>query len=289
MKTDLTPLDASKISSLGAGGMFKNVCIVKEKGDIRRFYEKYGGEKILIAGGLTNTLVLSGGTDEKVLFCGLFKGTEVKSEYIKCLAGERLCAVASEAEKNGLSGAENISGIPGTVGGAVFGNAGSFGSEISDLVVNAEVFRTDDGKTEILDRRELGFSYRKSILRPDKDFVCEVTLNFKREQREEIRKKVISVSAKRAATQPKKPSLGSVFKRAGDVSAGFYIEKAGLKGFGYGGMAFSDLHANFIVNKGGGTPEEYLYLMTLAEKKVFETFGIRLVREVKVLGESGNS
>lgn len=289
MKTDLTRLDVSKISSLGAGGILKNTYFVKEKADLGRFFEEYGGEKVLVIGGLTDTLVLSGGIETKVLYTGLFKGIGVKGEVMSCLAGERLCAVSSEAEKNGLSGLENLSGIPGTIGGAVFGNAGSFGSEIADSVCEVEVFRTDDGNTEILDNAKLGFAYRRSLLRPNKDLVVEVTLNLKAEQREEIRKNIFSVSAKRAAKQPKKPSLGSVFKRVNDVSAGFYIEKAGLKGFAFGGMAFSDVHANFIVNKGGGTPEEYLYLMTLAERKVFETFGIKLVREVKVLGESGDS
>lgn len=289
MKTDLTCLDASKISSLGAGGILENTFFVREKADLRRFFEEYGGDKVLVVGGLTNTLVLSGGSEAKVLYTGFYKGTEVKGEYIRCAAGERLSAVAIEAERCGLAGAENLSGIPGTAGGAVFGNAGSFGREISELVREVEVFRTDDGNAEILDVTKLGFGYRKSLLRQNKDLVVEVTLKFNRDKREEIRKRVFSVAKLRAAKQPKKPSLGSVFKRVNDVSAGFYIEKAGLKGFACGGMAFSDLHANFIVNKGGGTPEEYFYLMTLAERKVFETFGIKLAREVKVIGESGDS
>lgn len=285
MKTRFIAAESSLISSLRCGGRLERLFAPYVLSDVLRLKEDYPDEKIRIIGGLTNTLVLSHGVKDIVITSENMRGLTVEGSVIKAFAGEKLSNVAKTARTYGLSGMERLSGIPGTVGGAVMGNAGSFGESISDLFIGAETVDLDKGKTEFIPAEEIAFGYRYCNLRKHKDFIYRAWFGLTKGRYETIAALTEKAREDRLSTQPKYPSLGCVFKKYGNESAGWYIEQAGLKGYRYGGMEISDVHANFIVNRGGGTPEEYLYLVKLAERKVYETFGIKLIREIKVLGE----
>lgn len=280
-------VSAAQISSLRCGGTLERVFVPSGEKSLDSLYNGYGGEKFTVLGGLTDTLVLSGGVKEPVILTEELRGLTVEGDLVKASAGERLSHIASVVRGYGLSGMESLSGIPGTIGGAVMGNAGCFGAEISDILSAVDIFRLDTGEREFLTRDEIAFNYRYSNLRASKDLITRVYLRLYQAPITRITAKMEAVRQKRTEQQPHYPSLGCVFKRCKDKSAGFYIEKAGLKGYRYGGMEISDRHANFIVNR-GGTPEDYLYLVNICEKKVYETFGIKLEREVKIIGEQGD-
>lgn len=286
MITEFITVDSAQISSLRCGGPLKRLiapCNIRELSD---FCKERSTEDYVIIGGLTNTLVLSGGVSEIVVTSDNMRGITVEGTVIKAFGGEKLSNVVKTARLYGLSGLEQLYGIPGTVGGALKGNAGCFGTEIFEHVIGVDVVDLYTGATEFVPSEEIAFGYRYCNLRKH-EYIVRVWFDLFSGSYERIDGEMKRVSALRAERQPKKPSLGSVFKKYGNVSAGWYIEQCGLKGYRYGGMEISDVHANFIVNC-GGTAEEYLYLMKLAQKKVYENFGIRLIPEVKVIGEQSS-
>lgn len=284
MEIEFFSASAAQLSTLRCGGLLKRVFAPTSIRDLQRVFTPDNEEATVIAGDFSNTLVLSGGVDEVTVISDNLRGVTVEGDVIKAAAGEKLSHVARLARDYGLSGMEALCGIPGTVGGAARGNAGCFGSAVSDIFEGAEIFKLDTAETEYLTREEIAFNYRYSNLREGKDFITKVYFRLYPSPIVNIAAKMDEVKKQRAERQPAYPSLGSVFKNVKNESAGAFIERAGLRGYRYGGMEISERHANFIVNR-GGTPEEYLYLVKLAEKKVFESFGVKLSREVKIIGE----
>ncbi len=276
--------DVSDRSSLGCGGVVGKAFFPKNLTELAAIAAERSDETFVIAGGLTNTLVLSG-ADETFLFSDCFRGIRFEEDQVTVRVGEKTAHVADLARVYGLSGLENLCGIPGTIGGAVYGNAGAYGSSLSDLIESVSVFRLDDGETELLCREEIAFSYRHSSLRRNLDFVYEVGLRLYPDDSARIAARMEEARRKRKEKMPSQRSLGCVFKNPDEMGAGYYIEKSGLKGARAGGMQISEKHANVIVNTGGGTAEEYLELVNLAEKTVRKNFGIKLEKEICVYGE----
>ena len=287
MDATLVQIEARDSSAIKCGGTLHLVAMPQNYQEIEEICIKYHGEEKIIVGGLTNTLVLSGGEEKLCLSTKMLKGVTVDSDIIEALSGESLAKIAQIAQFYCLSGMENICGIPGSIGGAVFGNSGSFGSCIGDIVESIKVIDLDTGSMSELFREEIGFFYRRTNLVRNKDFVYSVKLRLYPDKCNSIALKMNEIKKKRQSSQPNKPSLGSVFQRCEDISAGYYLEQAGLKGYERKGMAFSDKHANFIVNC-GGEAEDYLYLVQLGEEKVAEKFGKKLLREVNIIGEPAN-
>lgn len=282
MSIDLVTVKADRISSLRCGAEIKRAFFPKNYADLNEIWQQVGDD-VTFFGGLTNTLVC-GDVSECAVFSDGLKGVEKRGDIIVAGAGERLSKVASFAKNADLAGLEKLSGIPGTTGGAVRGNAGCYGVETADILCGVEVFRFDTGSVEYYDREEIFFSYRHAGF-CGREMIVKAFFSLVDGDKNEIDKVARSLRRERRLSQPALPSLGSVFKRCDGVAAGYYIERAGLKGTRYGGMRISDVHANFIVNTGDGTPSDYLYLVKTAEKKVYETFGVRLQREVKIIGE----
>jgi UDP-N-acetylmuramate dehydrogenase len=280
-------IDAASYSSIRAGGRIKNAVYPETVDELSEFYETYGSDA-LVFGGLTNTLVMSEGTEEKVIFTDLFKKCLVHDNKIIAGAGEKLSYVARLAEFYALSGLENLSGIPGTIGGAIMGNAGSFGSSISDVIDTVTVFELDTGITRTYSATELTFGYRQSGLRRHFDIITSATLSLTPSDPITVAMNTMKARVKRKESQPNGRSLGCVFKNPTDASAGKLIEDAGLKGTQIGGMRISEIHANFIINDGHGTPEEYVELMELAQNKVWESYGVILEREVIIVSGGVN-
>lgn len=284
MDIALLQIEAKESSAVKCGGTLYRVAMPQTYEEIVTLCHKYYGEEMTIVGGLTDTLVLSGGENKLCISTKMLKGATVENDTIEAFCGESLAKVAQIAQFYCLSGMENICSIPGTIGGAVFGNSGCFDSNISDIVESIKVIDLQTGNMEVLQKEEIGFFYRHTNLRKNRDFIYSVKLKLMPYKCNEIAIKMNEIKKVRQSQQPNKPSLGSVFKKLDNVSAGYYLEKAGLKGFGQNGMEFSTTHANFIVNN-GGSAEDYLYLVELGEKTVFEKFGKKLVREVNIIGE----
>lgn len=288
MDVTLVQIDCKDSSAVKCGGTLYKVAMPKNYEDIVDICHKYYGEEKIIVGGLTNTLVLSGGYEELCISSKLLKGAKVVDDVIEIFSGESLAKVAQIAQYYCLTGMENICSIPGTIGGAVFGNSGCFDTCIGDIVESVQIIDLDTGNLEVLYKAEIGFFYRRTNLRKNKDLIYSVKLRLNPYKCNEIALKMNENKKKRQSQQPNKPSLGSVFKKCDNVSAGYYLEQAGLKGCERNGMEYSSLHANFIVNN-GGSAEDYLYLVELGEKTVFDMFGKKLMREVNVIGEPANT
>lgn len=189
------------------------------------------------------------------------------------------------AGKEGLTGLEFAGGIPGTVGGAVYMNAGAHGSDVSRIFKSADIV-LETGELVRFERDDMKFSYRHSILHERKGTVLEATFELAEGDRKEIASIMASYKERRLRTQPLQlATAGSVFRNPPNDYAARLIQEAGLKGFSLGGAQVSEQHANFIINTGQSTAADVLALMTHIQSTVQERFGILLVPEVLVVGE----
>nr|WP_308669766.1 UDP-N-acetylmuramate dehydrogenase [uncultured Agathobacter sp.] len=200
-------------------------------------------------------------------------------------AGAILAAVAAKAAEASLSGLEFASGIPGSVGGAVVMNAGAYGGEIKDVLIDATVL-TAEGELRIVTRDELDLSYRHSIV-PEKGYiVLSARFRLSPKPQDEIKAYMAELRAKRVEKQPLEyPSAGSTFKRPEGYFAGKLIMDAGLRGYSVGDAQVSGKHCGFVVNKGEATAADVLTLIKDVQEKVLKQFGVKLEPEVKMIGE----
>ena len=207
------------------------------------------------------------------------------SARLFCGAGEPLAKACRFAAEQSLSGLEKLAGIPGTVGGAVFMNAGAYGGEISDVLANVKAYDPDFDKIIMLTKDECGFSYRSSIFKTKPIVILSAELELQRGERQEIETEMAEYTRKRNEKQPVDlPSAGSFFKRPEGDYAGRLIEEAGLKGVRVGGAQVSEKHAGFIVNTGGATAADVLELTETVKAKVYQKFRIKLEEEPIVIG-----
>lgn len=200
-------------------------------------------------------------------------------------AGAILAAVAAKAAEASLSGLEFASGIPGSVGGAVVMNAGAYGGEIKDVLIDATVLTTD-GELKTVTRDELDLSYRHSIV-PEKGYiVLSARFRLTPKPKDEIKSYMAELRAKRVEKQPLEyPSAGSTFKRPEGYFAGKLIMDAGLRGYSVGDAQVSEKHCGFVVNKGEAAAADVLTLIKDVQETVLKQFGVKLEPEVKMIGE----
>lgn len=214
-----------------------------------------------------------------------FSDITVKDCCIQAKAGALLSKVAVEALEAGLTGMEFASGIPGTIGGAAFMNAGAYGGEMKDIIKSVKVLDTQ-GEVRILPKEELKMGYRTSIVKEKGYTVLSVELELSKGNREEIRNTMEDLKERRTSKQPlEMPSAGSTFKRPEGYFAGKLIMDSGLRGFSVGGAQVSEKHCGFVVNKGGATAMDVLNLIREVQRRVKEQFGVDLETEVRFLGE----
>lgn len=200
-------------------------------------------------------------------------------------AGAILAAVAAKAAEASLSGLEFASGIPGSVGGAVVMNAGAYGGEIKDVLIDATVL-TAEGELKTVTGDELDLSYRHSIV-PEKGYiVLSARFMLTPKPQDEIKAYMAELRAKRVEKQPLEyPSAGSTFKRPEGYFAGKLIMDAGLRGYSVGDAQVSGKHCGFVVNKGEATAADVLTLIKDVQETVLKQFGVKLEPEVKMIGE----
>ena len=246
------------------------------------------GHPITVLGDGCNVLVADEGIKGVVIATNRMNNIETNAPYITAGSGTRLARLAETACKAGLAGLEFASGIPGTVGGAVFMNAGAYGYEIKDICESVEVLQPD---SRILSyaRKLLGFGYRTSRFQYENTVITAARFKLAPGNPEDIRAKMNDLNSRRRNTQPLDyPSAGSAFKRPAKegVYAAKLIEDSGLKGFTVGGAQISEKHAGFIVNKGNATAADVQALMKAVREKVHQASGIWLEPEVQLLGFS---
>ena len=214
-----------------------------------------------------------------------FSDISVKDCCITAKAGALLSKVAAEALEEGLTGMEFASGIPGTIGGAVFMNAGAYGGEMKDIIKEVKVL-DDQGEIRVLSNEEMKLGYRTSIVKEKGYTVLSAVLQLKKGEVSVIRETMEDLKNRRTSKQPlDMPSAGSTFKRPEGYFAGKLIMDSGLRGFSVGGAQVSEKHCGFLVNKGGATAEDVTALIREVQRRVKEKFGVELETEVRFLGE----
>ncbi len=208
--------------------------------------------------------------------------TKVK---IKLGAGEKIAKVGIKFSKEGLTGFEEISGIPGTIGGAVRMNAGAHGREMKDVIKTVKCLDYY-GNEKTFTNEEMNFGYRTSILKTEKYIATEVEIELDKGNTEEIKEKMDMYKEKRKNSQPLEyPSAGSTFKRGEDFITAKLIDEAGLKGTKVGDAEVSRKHGGFIINKGNATASDILELVQIIKNKIYEKYQKKIELEVEVLGE----
>lgn len=204
-------------------------------------------------------------------------------------SGALMVNVGKKLIMRGLSGMEWAGTIPGTVGGAVYGNAGAFGKDTCHNLISADIIHRESGREEWTCDR-LDFEYRSSVLKRNDEEAVILSALFSVDSgvSEDIKNEIDGYRKRRSKIQPPGPSVGSVFRNPPGNSAGRLIEQAGLKGYNLGGAVISEKHANFIINEGGGSAKDVFDLIMVAKKAVKEKFDIDLIPEIEVLGEWEN-
>lgn len=255
--------------------------------ELVRACRELGIEYIVIGKG-SNIVVDDKGLDKLVirLTGDLARVTRLDDTTLHCGAGISLAGLCREAENKSLSGLEFAWGIPGSVGGAVFMNAGAYGGEIKDVVFS--VTHIDrDGKIGTIKGADLDFGYRHSVYKENGFTIIGATFRLKLDNRTEIRNRMDDFMGRRKDKQPLEfPSAGSVFRRPEGAFAGALIEQCGLKGKSVGGAQVSPKHAGFIVNIGGATAEDVKNLVELIQSTVKKETGYDLQREIIFLNKN---
>ncbi len=246
--------------------------------------KKYDSDYFILGNG-SNILVPDDGLDYPVIHLekGVFSEISVCGDRITAGAGVLLISVCRAAAENSLTGLEFAYGIPGSVGGGVFMNAGAYGGELSDVLELVEYIGAD-GKIHTEKREDLDFSYRRSPFTDGGAVILKAVFKLKHGDNGSIRAVMEDVMGRRKSKQPLEyPSAGSVFKRPEGYFAGKLIEDAGLKGCRRGGAMVSDKHAGFIINRGKASAKDVLELIELVRAAVREKFNVELETEIRIL------
>lgn len=243
------------------------------------------GAPACVIGNGSNLIVRDGGIRGLVICLGEpFGAVAVEETLLTAQAGALLSRASAAALQGALTGLEFASGIPGTVGGAVAMNAGAYGGQIADVLLDADVLM--DGAVKRLSKDDLRFGYRTSAILERGGIVLAARFALSRGDAAQIRARMADLNSRRREKQPlNHPSAGSTFKRPEGRFAGALIEAAGLKGCRVGGAQVSQKHAGFVVNAGGASAQDVLDLIAHVQNTVQARSGVWLEREVRVLGE----
>ncbi len=241
------------------------------------------GERFCVIGKGSNTLFSDAYIDSVLVFTAGACEVKIDGTLVRAQAGVSLVSLCATLAEHGLSGLEFASGIPGSVGGAAFMNAGAYGGTVADVIKYTRAY--DRGTGEAVTLFEHGFGYRKSIYMENRKLVClEACFSLVADEPMRIKEKMRELAAERRKKQPLEyPSAGSYFKRPEGDFAGRLIEAAGLKGRRLGGACVSEKHAGFIVNTGDASFLDVMSLEDEVRRAVRERFGVTLEREVEVI------
>lgn len=280
-------VNLSQLSTVKIGGIAKYAVYpdTEEKLICVVAYLSDAGLKYRVVGGMSNLLPKDSYYDGVIVRTDRLCMWNIEADTVNAACGCSIAAVGSALAGMGLSGFEELCGIPGRIGGLVYNNAGANGKEIADSIISARIYDTVTKSIKSYTKEELKLSYRHSVLYESKNLILlSAAFRLQHDFEENIRKKIECYAKKRKQSQPLcHPSLGSVFKRPDGYFAGDLIEKAGLKGLSIGGAEISEKHAGFIVNKGGAKAEDFISLAAIASDTVYKKFGVKLEMEVEIL------
>ena len=241
--------------------------------------------RTVILGNGSNVLVSDKGIRGVVVSTVQLDSITVKCNKIYAQAGAMLSSVSSAAANNSLCGLEFASGIPGTLGGGIFMNAGAYGGELKDVITSV-TFLSKDGQVKTLSNADCCFGYRYSVFQQNGGIILDAEFKLEKGNKEEIVSLCNEFNKRRRDKQPLSlPSAGSTFRRPEGYFAGKLIEDCGLKGFKKGGAAVSEKHSGFVVNVGDATAEDVLELIKHIQKTVKENFNVDLKEEIKYISE----
>ena len=247
-------------------------------------YVREHGMGLTVLGNASNLIVGDGGIDDLTIILTRLNKIEVHDNKVTAQAGASYIATTEAARDSELTGLEFAAGIPGSIGGAVFMNAGAYGGETKNVVSEATVM-LPDGTIKHLTNEELDFDYRHSSIQDNNGVVLDATFALEPGKYDDIKAKMDDLNERREAKQPLDlPSCGSVFKRPEGYYAGKLIHDAGLQGYTSGGAQVSTKHAGFIVNIDHGTAADYVNVIHHVQKTVKEKFGVDLETEVRIIG-----
>ncbi|OJG75081.1 UDP-N-acetylenolpyruvoylglucosamine reductase [Enterococcus quebecensis] len=271
------------------GGPVDVLAFPKSKDEVITLVEYCRNHEIpwLVLGNASNLIVRDGGIRGMVIMLENMKQVSVSGNQIIVEAGAKLIDTTYVALDKNLTGFEFACGIPGSVGGAVYMNAGAYGGEITDIFTSVEVLLAD-GTVKTLSNEEMQFSYRHSAIQEMHCIVLEATFTLATGNHEEIKEKMDELTELRESKQPLEyPSCGSVFKRPEGHFTGKLIQDAGLQGLKWGGAQISEKHAGFIVNIDHATATDYVELIAHIQEVIKEKYDVALETEVHIIGEEG--
>ena len=279
-----------KHSTFKIGGPAECLIKVENKEELKEILNVVNKNNIplTILGNGSNILVLDEGIPGITIIIkieGLKISEENENIKIAVGAGEKIAKLGRIFLQKEITGFEEISGIPGTIGGAVRMNAGAHGKEMKDIVKKVKCLDYN-GNEKVFSNEEMEFSYRKSKLKKEKYIVTEVELELQKGNKEEINEEMEEYKEYRKEKQPIEfPSAGSTFKRGEDFITAKLIEEAGLKGYSIGDAEVSTKHSGFIINKGNATANDVLQLIEYVKEKVYEKFQKKIELEIEIIGK----
>ncbi len=279
-----------KYTTFKVGGPAECLIKIDNEADLKEILEfsKINNIPLTILGNGSNVIVLDSGIKGITLIIKIEK-LEIENSTsdvvkIKLGAGEKIAKIGRIFLKKGLAGFEEISGIPGTVGGATRMNAGAHGKEMKDIIKKVKCLDMD-GNEKIFTNAEMNFGYRTSKIKNEKYIITEIEIELTKGNTKEIKEKMDEYLNYRKEKQPiEYPSAGSTFKRGEDFITAKLIDEAGLKGLSVGGAEVSDKHAGFIINKGNATAKDILDLIEIVKEKIYEKYQKKIELEVEIIG-----
>ena len=281
----------SKHTTFKVGGPAECYIKIDDIKDLRNIlkFAKNNDIKITVLGNGSNVLVLDKGIEGILLNIRFNKMEMLNFDgkiYANIGAGVKISIFGHLLLKNEITGFEELSGIPGTIGGAVRMNAGAHGKEFKDIV-NTVTCMDYDGNIKQFENKDMEFDYRRSMLKDKKYIVLEVGMRFEKGTEKDIRQKMEEYASYRKEKQPiEYPSAGSTFKRGSDYITAKLIDEAGLKGFSIGGAEVSEKHAGFIINKGNATAKDILELIEYVRNKIYEKYNKEIELENENIGKN---
>lgn len=283
----------SKSTTLKIGGKAKFFCRPRSLNEIIHCinFAKVNKLQVFFIGGGSNLLVSDNGINGLVINTCRLNKIKVNYDEIIIESGTTIEKLNKIAIKKKLTGLEFSSGLPGTIGGAVYMNARAYGGEFSKIVEEVEVLNYN-GELKILRKNDFKYSYKRSVFMNDDLFIYRIKLKLKKGEPKEIRSKYKeNYIDRKKKRQYKYPSAGCIFKNNYDLNliCGKLLDEMGLKGTNFGGASIPDFHANFIINSKKAKADDVKNLIEYIENKVFKEKGIKLDREIKLIGFTDHS
>lgn len=287
----LEQVDLSAYTTVKCGGIARYFISISNPSDLVKAVQtakKYNLSYFVFGGG-SNTLFLEEGLPDLFINYYTFKLDQVQQNGAELTlpCSVALSALVAYTAQLGLSGLAWAAGIPGSLGGAIYGNAGAFGAEIKDSLKEVTVF--EEGEVKTIPATDLAFSYRHSPFQGTQSLLLSCKLQLIKSAIPTVQAEVLTNIKTRTAKQPHGATLGSTFKNPENKSAGQLIEAAGLKGFTVGGATVSSQHANFIINTASAKPSDILNIINTVREEVQKKFGVTLVPEINIIPKQSTS